>query len=170
VAGSSPALVHHYFGTRQQLIEAILDKQADELIDLLHVDTRQPASVQLTTGLSIYLDYVTGHATSWVALLRAGTSADDPISAIARRVDDHALQMLKDAMHPDGPMCPSLALAFRGWIAYVKEVCLQWLGMPDLGRPAVEALLSLGLVGALQAAAAADPAAQGALDALIGNG
>jgi AcrR family transcriptional regulator len=166
-AGASPALVHHYFGGRTQLVHAVLRATADELIRTLVVDASTPAAAQLATGLTIYLDYLEEHPRSWTALLRAGHSTDDPTAAIAAAVDNHALALALRAVHPRGKPPPALILALRGWLAFVKDACLRWLEDGALDRPALQNLLGAAFAGALQAAAAADHRAGPALERFV---
>jgi AcrR family transcriptional regulator len=163
-SGSSPALIHHYFGTKHNLVEQTLRRAADELLGILRVDTRSPASEQLTVGLSVYLDYVSEHSNNWAALLRAGHPGDSAASLIARQVDEHALRMAIRAVHPGRRRPPAaLEIALRGWIALVKESCLQWIETRAVDRAALQTLLAAAFVGCVHAAAAADPAAKPAL-------
>jgi AcrR family transcriptional regulator len=162
-AGASAALVHHYFGSRSQLVHAVLRATADELIATLTVDAGQPAASQLATGLQIYLDYLEAHPQSWTALLRAGQSADDPTAAIAASVDDHAMAIAVRAVHPQPRPPVTLLVALRGWLAFVKDACLRWLEDRELERDALQNLLAAAFLGCLQAAAAADDRAGAAL-------
>lgn len=163
-AAASPALVHHYFGSRAQLVQAVLRATADELIATLAVDAAAPPAEQLATGLTIYLDYLERHPQSWSALLRAGYSAHDPTVAIAAAVDDHALAIALHAVHPRGTPPAALQLALRGWLAFVKDACLRWLQDAALHRVELQQLLAAAFVGCLQAAAAADERAGAALE------
>jgi AcrR family transcriptional regulator len=168
-AGASAALVHHYFGTKQALVVAALQAAADELIARVAPDPDDPALAQLAAGLGQYLDYLEAHPVSWSALLRAGSTAIDPVAQVARAVDDHAYGLVLSAVSAAEPVSPALAAAVRGWIAHIKAVCLEWLTHGDLDRAQVETLLSMAFVGAVQAAAAADPAAEPALRAVMGG-
>jgi AcrR family transcriptional regulator len=165
-AGVSAALVHHYFGNRAQLVQAVLRATADQLIETLSVDTGAPAAHQLTTGLTIYLDYLEAHPQSWTALLRAGYSANDPTAAIAMSVDDHALAIALRAVHPRGKPPAALVVALRGWLAFVKDACMRWLESGALNRPTLQTLLTNAFDGSLAAAAAADHRATTALTRL----
>jgi AcrR family transcriptional regulator len=166
-AGASPALVHHYFGSRGKLVHAVLRATADELIDTLTVNRAASAADQLATGLTIYLDYLQTHPQSWTALLRAGESSDDPTAAIAASVDDHAMAIAVRAVHPRGKPSAALELALRGWLAFVKDACLRWLQDNAVPRPALQILLANAFLGCLQAAAATDERARPALDRFI---
>jgi AcrR family transcriptional regulator len=162
-AGVSPGLVHHYFGSRSELVEAALRATATELIGTLTVDAAAPAAAQLESGLTIYLDYLEAHPQSWAALLRAGHSGHDSTAAIATLVDDHAMALAVRAVHPIGVPPVALEVALRGWLALVKDACLRWLDSDSLNRPALQILLATAFAGCLQAAAASDDRAEAAL-------
>jgi AcrR family transcriptional regulator len=158
-AGSSPALIYHYFGDRDGLAAAALGLAADELIAAMQVDPTASVGEQLDTGLGIYLDYLAAHPASWAALLRASAGSDERIAAIARRVDDHATALSIRAVtgSVDGP--PLLELAIRGWLEMVKASCLHWLATGSPARPVLHALLSGTFAGCVEAAQTADPGA-----------
>jgi AcrR family transcriptional regulator len=164
--GASPSLVHHYFGTKDGLVEAALIACAEELIHLLVGDRERPPAEQLTGGLTRYLDYIGAHPVSWSSLLRAtGPTA----AAIAERVDQRAVEFCLEALHAQAHPPATLRVALRGWIALIKDVCWRWLNDGDLNREQAEMLLQIAFIGCLQAAAAADSAAQPALDAFNGR-
>jgi len=162
-AGASAALVYHYFGGKHGLAEEALNLAADRLIAGLVVDTGAHTLVQLDEGLRNYLRFLADNPVSWSALLRAGASGVQPGSLIARRVDDHAVELSRHAL---GVTEPVLDQALYGWLDLVKGTCLRWL---EDGRPEPErlhALLAGCFVGAVRAAADADPACAAAVDAL----
>jgi AcrR family transcriptional regulator len=162
-AGASAALVYHYFGGKRGLAEAALNLAADRLIAGLVVDTDAHPLVQLDEGLRNYLRFLEDHPVSWSALLRAGASGIEPGAGIARRVDDHAVAVARNAL---GVSEPVLDQALYGWLDLVKGTCLRWLedGSPEPER--LHILLAGCFVGAVQAAANADPACAAAVDAL----
>ena len=164
-AGASAALIYHYFGGKQRLAEAALSDAADRLIAGLVVDTTAHTLVQLDEGLRNYLAFLADHPVSWSALLRAGATGVQPGAAIARRVDDHAVALSLAAMGVRGSL-PVLEQALRGWLDLVKGTCLRWL---EAGRPEPERLHTLlagCFIGAVQAAASADPDCAQAASAL----
>jgi len=159
-SGASAALIYHYFGDKRGLASAALARAADELIALMRTDPADPVPVQLVTGLEVYLDYLRDHPVSWSALLTAGGSDDVKLAGIARRVDDHAVDLCLRALGtPQPPLV--LELALRGWLELVKSTCLSWLrtGQPD--RQTLEALLAGCFFGCIDAADQALRAASG---------
>jgi AcrR family transcriptional regulator len=164
-AGASAALIYHYFGGKQRLAEVALSSAADRLIAGLVVDTTVHPLAQLDEGLRNYLAFLTEHPASWAALLRAGAAGVQPGAGIAQRVDDHAVSLSLAAMGVTGPL-PVLEQALYGWLDLVKGSCLRWL---EAGRPEpqrLHVLLAGCFVGAVQAAAVADPSCAEAAAAL----
>jgi AcrR family transcriptional regulator len=162
-AGASAALVYHYFGGKAGLSEEALNLAADRLIAGLVVDTSAHTLVQLDEGLRNYLAFLAEHPVAWSALLRAGASGVQPGAGIAQRVDDHAVELSRKAL---GVREPLLDQALYGWLDLVKGTCLRWL---EDGRPEPERLhllLAGCFVGAVRAAADADPACAAAVAAL----
>lgn len=156
-AGASPALVVHYLGNKSELAQTVLRQTAQDLIRQLVIETPAlPVPVQLAQSLDVYLDYLESHPHSWSALLRAGHSTEDPIAAIARSVDDHALHNILQALEITSEPPVALVIALRGWLALVKAVCLEWLQDHGLERDQVAAMLATAFFGALQSAEAAD--------------
>ena len=164
--GASPALIHRYFGTKDGLVEAALDAATAELMASLVGDPALSPPDQLEAGLRHYLDFVAAHPVSWSSLIRATGPA---AIRIAERVDARAIDFSLNALMPGAEVPPALRIALRGWIALIKDVCWRWLNEGCLDRQQVEGLLTVAYLGCLQAAVAADPAAQPALDAFEGR-
>jgi AcrR family transcriptional regulator len=165
--GASAGLVHHYFGTKDGLVEAALRAAADEVMAILRVDVNSsltPAE-QLIEGLSRYLDYVEAHPASWSSLLRTRGVGTGAAASVADRVDQQAIDFCLGILMPGQSAPVPLTVAMSGWVALIKDVCWRWLNDEELSRSQVESLVTLAFAGCLQAAAFADPAAQPALDA-----
>jgi len=169
--GASPGLIHHYFGTRDGLVEAALSAAADEVVAILSVDidSSLTPSEQLIDALSRYLDYIQAHPASWSSLLRTRGAGNGAAAAVADRVDQQAIDFNLGILMPGQKAPVALKVAISGWIALIKDVCWRWLNDEELSRPQVESFLTLAYVGCLEAAAFADPAAQPALDAFEGR-
>lgn len=163
-SGVSAALVHHYFGTREGLVEAAVTAAAEEVIALLRAapDAGVSPAVRLIDSLDRYLAYVEAHPASWSLLLRTGVPA---AAAVAERVDREALELSLRTLLPDAPAPDALVVALRGWLALVKDVCWRWLNDGTLDRDQVAVLVTTAYDGCLRAAAAVDPAAEPALAA-----
>jgi AcrR family transcriptional regulator len=130
----------------------------------------RPAAERLNAALDAYLTYAAGNPHGFRALHRAAgadpevraikeeflaltergivdalTSADGPVDGPADGTADGPVDGTADAT-ADSPvltagMSPeALRIAARGWLAFVVEVCLQWLDHPALSREQVRDL------------------------------
>ena len=151
-AGSSPALIHHYFGTKIGLAEAALGMAADELIERWNRVPDADIETYLNATLTAYLDFLEDHPASWAALLRG--VGDPSLAAIAGRVDDHATGFALWKLGELGLSGSLVEMAVRGWLELVKGTCLTWLsdGRPD--RPVLQEFLASTFTGCVEAAAA----------------
>jgi AcrR family transcriptional regulator len=150
-ADSSPALIHHYFGTKLDLAEAALGMAADQLIERWEGVPDATIEEYLTLTLTAYLDFLEEYPASWSALLRG--IGDPTLASIARRVDDHATGFALRKLGEIGLTGPLIETGVRGWLELVKGTCLTWLsaGRPD--RPMLQEFLGRAFAACVQAAA-----------------
>lgn len=153
-AGSSPALIYHYFGTKLGLAEAALGMTADQLIDRWELVPDAPIEEYLNLTLTAYLDFLEEHPASWAALLRG--VGDPTLATIARRVDDHATGFALRKLGEIGLTGPLIETGVRGWLELVKGTCLTWLSSGRRDRPVLQEFLGRAFMGCVQAAAEAD--------------
>lgn len=144
-ADSSPALIHHYFGTKLGLAEAALGMTADQLIEQWEQVPDADIQTFLDATLTAYLDFLEEHPASWAALLRG--VGDPTLASIARRVDDHATGFALRKLGEIGLSGPLIETGVRGWLELVKGTCLTWLssGQPD--RETLQAFLAGAFTG-----------------------
>ena len=152
-AGSSPALIHHYFGTKLGLAEAALHMTADQLIERLEHVPDADIETFLNATLAAYLDFLEEHPASWTALLRG--VGDPALGTIARRVDDHATGLALRKLGEIGLTGPLIETGVRGWLELVKSTCLAWLSSGEPARPVLQVYLASAFMGCVQAAATA---------------
>jgi len=149
-AGVSEGLLYHYFPSKQALLEAAVQRAADELLaDLTAavlgpVDGSDPESAaadsplaRLTAALDAYLDHVEADPTGWRALL-AATSGEP--ARIAAELDAASGELFCHALGVER-LGPGLRLLLAGWFGLERATCLNWLDNPELGRDAVRELL-----------------------------
>jgi AcrR family transcriptional regulator len=150
-AGSSPALIHHYFGTKLGLAEAALHMTADQLIERLEHVPDADIETFLNATLAAYLDFLEEHPASWTALLRG--VGDPALASIARQVDDLATGLALRKLAEIDLTGPMIETGVRGWLELVKSTCLNWLSSGEPARPALQAFLASAFTGCVQAAA-----------------
>src|SRR5204863_9655001 len=101
-----------------------------------------------------FVDYVTANEALYVSLVRGAAGGDPEFQAIfeetRRRITDRVLAGLQ----LEQPQ-PAVRTAVRGWVAFVEEATLDWLGHRDLERDALIGLAEQTLIAAVLAAGAA---------------
>ncbi len=155
-AGSSPALIYHYFGSKLGLAEAALGMTADQLIERWEQVPDADIETFLNATLTAYLDFLEEHPASWSALLRG--VGDPSLATIAQRVDDHATGFALRKLGEIGLTGPLIEIGVRGWLELVKGTCLTWLSSGEPSRQVLQAFLASAFTGCVQAAATADAA------------
>jgi AcrR family transcriptional regulator len=150
-AGSSPALIYHYFGSKIGLAEAALGMAADELIE--RWDRVPDADIEtfLNATLTAYLDYLQEHPAAWTALLRG--AGEPRLAAIAHRVDDHATGFALRKLGELDLTGPMIETGVRGWLELVKGTCLRWLTTGEPPREELHLFLAATFRGCVEAAA-----------------
>ena len=123
--GVSKGLVFHYFPTTRDLQVALLRAAADELVASLDVDPTASPAERLRLGIEAFIDYVAQSPASYLALARRAGS-DPLLGAVFDDARNAAVDMIQGVLGaPELP--PGLAIALRGWVAFVEEAALHWL-------------------------------------------
>lgn len=161
VAGTSRALVYHYFGGKQELYVAALRSAADQLEARL-----RPSEVggpvdrpveRLGVGLRRYFDFVEERAAGYAALVRGGPAnrsgeVGEIVDGVRHRLLGLVMRLLR--VEEAGPV---LRVTLRSWIASVETAALDWLERRDVDRRVVERILVDQMVATLGVAARHDP-------------
>src|SRR3954452_16689733 len=87
-AGIAKSVLYHYFGSKAGLYEAILEADAQGLIDAVAsaVPRDKGTTPRLRPGLDAFLRYLSEHRESW-RLLTRDAPTDPDVAAIHARVD-----------------------------------------------------------------------------------
>ncbi|MFC9996770.1 TetR/AcrR family transcriptional regulator [Nocardia sp. NPDC127526] len=158
-AGISRGLLFHYFPTKQDFHLAIVQHANAQLLERTTPNRDLALPDMLRDAIQRYVDYVSENRTSYLALLRGPASASPDLVAM---VDAHR-QAQVDRILTESPIPaadadrPRLALAVRGWIAFVEETTLTWLRSEPITRAElidmlVDSLPALALNQTLSAA------------------
>ncbi|MFC4605678.1 TetR/AcrR family transcriptional regulator [Rhodococcus kronopolitis] len=134
-AGVSRGLLFHYFATKHDYHLAIVQHAGAEMLARTEPDQTLPPLEILRSSVVAYLDYVSDNRNSYVSLLRGAASGDPEMreefdrtrSALAARIID---QLPRLGIEPDD----RIALAVRGWLAFVEETAISWLREPVISR------------------------------------
>lgn len=152
-AGSSPALVFHYFGSKAGLYCAVVE---DAIFGLQHAQADALAKLQpgtsardhVRTSLVVYLDHIATHPRGWATPLSGG---EEPHAALQlrQRAREDAVNWLGQLLKVGAWRRHSFAI--WGYLGFLDQACLAWVrsGCRPEERPAlIESALG-ALEGAL---------------------
>ena len=145
-AGTSKALVFHYFGSVRGLRLAVLE---DEVAELLLATAPQPDLEPVERPgvlLVAFLDHVRLRRRIWLGVWRGPLVGDDDARALLEAARLAFVDRMVSIASADGqPTTPRLALLARGWVALVEEVAAGWVSGAQLSRDEVASLLLASL-------------------------
>lgn len=153
VSAASPALVHHYFGSKIGLYTAVVDDSLHSLsVRLREAEAALAPGVsrrdRVSVGIQVYLEHISTHPASWAAPLLGG---EEPTEAadIRRAATEEILQGLRRLLEIGSWTRHDYAL--WGFFGFLDGACLRWvhLGCPDEQRPALMEAALGALEGAL---------------------
>ncbi|MGW4242447.1 TetR/AcrR family transcriptional regulator [Nocardia sp. NPDC004722] len=146
-AGISRGLLFHYFASKQEFQLAIVRQANVDFLERTAPDRNLDLYSMLRDSIDRYIDYVSQNGTAYHALLRGPVSANPEMAEmVANARQATAERILAEAPIPaDDPDRPRLALAVRGWIAFVEEVVLTWLREEPITREALVDMLVASL-------------------------
>jgi AcrR family transcriptional regulator len=135
-AGISGGLLFHYFPTKHEFHVAVARAAAGQLRErVLRADTGADPATRVRTSLEAYVDHVAEHHAAYVWLVRGSGGGDPDMAAVYDETRTAFTDHILDAVAAvQGPVTPALALAVRGWQAFVEEVVLVWMEDRDLSR------------------------------------
>jgi AcrR family transcriptional regulator len=140
-AGISRGLLFHYFRNKQDFHRAVVQRAADELLEITSPDPTLDPLHRLARSLERYVDYVSKNHRAYLSLVRGAASGDDALREVFDRTRDVFTRRIIDDLAvfglTDGPTERLLA---RGWSAMVEEVVLAWVPDPRISK---EELLSV---------------------------
>ena len=131
-AGISRGLLFHYFATKRDFHLAIVTHSTEEMLARTEPLQGLHPIATLRDAMERYVDYVTENRDSYLSLLRGSASADPDMVAVFEwsrtTIVERILGNLPIPVEIDSG---ELALAVRGWIAFVEEATISWLRDPQ---------------------------------------
>jgi len=145
-AGTSKALVFHYFGSVRGLRLAVLE---GEVADLLAATTPPPELEPVerpAVVLVAFLDHVLSRRELWLEVWRGALAGDDGARELLEGARLEIVdRMVSIAVGTGQQANPRLVLLARGWIALVEEIAAGWVSGAEVSREEVVDLLLASL-------------------------
>ncbi|MGW0019575.1 TetR/AcrR family transcriptional regulator [Rhodococcus sp. NPDC003382] len=149
LAGVSRGLMYHYFPTKRDFMAAVVQRESDRLLAVTEPDPALSVHDRIAAGLDAYLEYIESHAQGVLAVNRGAASADASIRGIVDAELDVQQRRIVDALAPSDGDRELVELAVRGWIAFVRSVCVDWLDRPGVTTVQMRELCLAALAGLL---------------------
>ena len=153
-AGVSRGLLYHYFPSKRDFLLGIVATEGERLQQVMDAHPDRPPAERLALAVDAYVTYAAEHPHGFRAFHRAA-EADAEVRAIKEEFLARTERRIVDGLAGGraglrADMAPeALQIVARGWMAFVVEVCLQWLDQPALSREQVRELCVRTLLGAV---------------------
>ncbi|OZC68711.1 TetR family transcriptional regulator [Rhodococcus sp. 15-725-2-2b] len=150
LAGVSRGLMYHYFPSKREFFVEVVRTESERNLDLTAPDTSLPVLEQIAAGLDAYISYTDEHAHGVRAVNRGCLLGDRRIDDILRREFEIQQERILAAL-PEGFRDDEIVrTALRGWVAFVRAVCLDWVERRTLSREQVRAVCLRAVAGLLE--------------------
>lgn len=139
-AGISRGLLFHYFPTRRDFLVAIAEAGAQQLLEVTEPDPGLDPLAQLRTGMAAYVGFIVERRDAYVSLVRGAAGGDPAMLEVVTRTRAAVVRRVLEGLGtPPEDATPRMRIALHGWLGFVEEAAIAWLGEPD--PPPREALL-----------------------------
>ncbi len=139
-ARASRALMYHYFPTKPEFFAAIWQRAHDRLLTGIATDDGGSLRDVVADALARHLSFYQTHVPLVMIANRSSIATDPalriPIAEGMRSLCDRIL----DASGATGHSRAVASAALAGWIAYIREVAVEWLAGETISRDEVEHL------------------------------
>lgn len=144
-AGVTRALVYHYFPGKEALLEAVLRREANVLLEATAPSPGLPPRENLVRALNAYLDHFAASKGELRELYTPHPMTPPVVWEIAAANHDTQVARLFDALNL--PETPRLRLALGAWLAFVEEAARE-SATADVNRAEVVQLCLSSLLAA----------------------
>ncbi|MGL3805358.1 TetR/AcrR family transcriptional regulator [Paeniglutamicibacter sp. R2-26] len=145
-AGVTRALVHHYFGGKDALFQAVVQREIERLLEATSPDPRLSAEEQLNQALGAYIDFF---AASTGELRRFFTTAPSAHANQGPMADAHKIQVDRIAAALEIPDSPRNRIAIAAWLMFVVEAAKESSFNPEIERSEVLGMCRAALMAAV---------------------
>lgn len=133
-AGISRGLLFHYFPTRDDFMLAVAEDAAGELVAVIDADPDLPPFARLRAALAAYVDHVTDHRGTYLALIRGAAGGSAQMQRVFERTRGTLAERILRGLdlRPEEAPRPVRYVA-RGYVGFAEEVVVTWLRDEDGG-------------------------------------
>jgi AcrR family transcriptional regulator len=148
-AGVTRALVYRYYANKRELFAAVYQRAANLLVDASTPPEPNDVQGQVMAGLEAHFDFFESNARTVLVANRGELAGDPVIEAIIADELARLRTAMLDTMGLTGQDRYLAGTALLGWLAFVREVCVEWLAEQRLSRAEVKDLCLRTLWAAL---------------------
>jgi AcrR family transcriptional regulator len=148
-AGVTRALVYRYYASKRELFAAVYQRAADQLVETAAPSKPDDLVGQVLAGLEAHFDFFESNARTVLVANRGELAGDPVIEAIITGELARLRAAMLDTMGLTGQDRYLASAALLGWLAFVREVCVEWLAERQLSRDEVRDLCLRTLLAAL---------------------
>jgi AcrR family transcriptional regulator len=158
-SGITKALLYQYFGSKEGLYEATIERGRADLFDALQaaVAGEDPGTARLVAFVHGYFDYIEAHrGAPWLLYGEASSAA---VNAMRERNAELISELLAETMAQQGrtPDADALTVLAHSLVGAGEQVARWWIGRDDVPKTvAVERFLAVA-AGAIDAVFRAAP-------------
>ncbi|MBF6222617.1 TetR/AcrR family transcriptional regulator [Nocardia abscessus] len=149
--GISRALVYHYFPGKTALLAAVVEMEADRVLEATAGPVELSLREQLRAGIEAYLEHVAHASDAMNVFYRPGRGVDPAIEAIVDRNLRMQIDRITSGLGIEDPS-PLLMLALQGWCALVIECSSGWASSESIEKQQVRDLLFETCVACIESA------------------
>lgn len=149
LAEVSRGLLYHYYPTKRAFYAALVRREAGRMIELTQPDPSLSVLEQLRFGIDVYLEHCKEHAEGVKVVYSGWGSVDPEVQQIIH--GDLRIQedRIVEAVSPDAPPTEFLRIAVRGWLAFMRSACHDWLDADNIRREDLRDLCAHSLIATL---------------------
>lgn len=149
LAGVSRGLMYHYFASKRDFFAEIMRVESARILEITAPDVSLPVTEQVAAGLDAYIRYAIEHEHGVRAINRGAMLGDSEIQAILGDELEVQQQRILAALPTEIRDSEVTRTALRGWVSFVRAVCMDWLDRRSISEDDVRTLCLRALEGLL---------------------
>lgn len=150
LAGVSRGLMYHYFASKRDFFAEIMKVESARILESTAPDTSLPVTEQVAAGLDAYIRYAVEHEHGVRAVNRGAMLGDDEIQEILTAELEIQQERILAALPAEVRANEVTRTALRGWVSFVRAVCMDWLDRRTISEADVRDLCLRALEGLIR--------------------